>query len=303
MSQIDLSIVVPVFNNASTLDELIDRLVAVLEPLPFSFEMIFVDDGSSDGSLELLRRRAGRDPRIRPFALARNFGSQAAACAGFDLARGERVVCLDADLDNRPEDVPALLAPLERGYDLVCGYREDAATRRWSRRLPSALMNAYVRRRTGHSIRDVGCGMRAFRAHVVRDLAAEGERRRLLTPLFLQRARRMIEVPIRQGAGREAGGHSFLTLLAIAADYYLLTARRPFLITGLASAAAVGAGALLLLFGPRLWGLVIAAAGLLGLPLSLLGEYTQRLYALSQNPPYYQLRDDDEERSAAGEAE
>src|SRR4051794_39499103 len=190
MSEPDLSVIVPVYNNASTLTELIDRLVAVLEPTGRSFELIFVDDGSLDESLALLRARAARDPRIRPFALVRNFGSQAAACAALDQVRGRHVVSLDADLENRPEDIPALLAPLEQGYDLVCGYREDRAAPRLTRRLPSALMNAYIRWRTGTTVRDLGCGMRAVQTWVVRGLASEGEGRRLLTPLILGRARR-----------------------------------------------------------------------------------------------------------------
>jgi len=171
---IELSIVVPVYNNAETLDELIDRVTAVLEPVGITFELVFVDDGSRDGSLRILERRADGDRRIRPFALVRNFGSQSAACAGFDLVRGHWVVMLDADLENCPEDIPALLAPLREGYDLVCGYREHRDAPWLTRRLPSTLMNAYVRRQTGTHIRDVGCGMRACEAWVVKGLEAEG---------------------------------------------------------------------------------------------------------------------------------
>src|SRR5436190_1934880 len=158
---VELSVVVPVYNNADTLDELIDRLIAVLDPMAIPFELIFVDDGSRDASLRVLERRADRDPRIRPSALVRNFGSQSAACAGFDLVRGRWVAMLDADLENCPEDIPALLAPLREGYDLVCGYRENRDAPWLTRRLPSRLMNAYVNRQTGTHLHDVGCGMRA----------------------------------------------------------------------------------------------------------------------------------------------
>ena len=291
MNAVDLSVVIPVYNNAATLDELIDRLFAVLTPLLLSVEIIFVDDGSRDASLSILRGRAAGDPRIRPFALVRNFGSQVAVCAGFDLVRGRRVIAMDADLENCPEDIPALLDPLDRGYDLVCGYRENRRAPWLTRRLPSWLMNAYVRRQTGTSIRDLGCGMRGFQSWVVRDLEAEGENRRLLTPLFLRRARTVIEVPLRQGAIRKSSGHSFLTLLGMALDYYMLTARRPFLISGLVSAAAAASGGVMLLLGPRLAGLVITASGFVGGLLSLLGEYCQRLYQLSQGVPFYKLQD------------
>ncbi len=291
MNAVDVSVVIPVYNNASTLDELIDRLIATLTPMQCSFEIIFVDDGSRDASLSILRGRAAREPRIRPFALVRNFGSQAAVCAGFDLVRGRRVVAMDADLENCPEDIPALLEPLDRGYDLVCGYREDRRAPWLTRRFPSWLLNAYVRRQTATRIRDVGCGMRGFQSWVIRDLEAEGEKRRLLTPLFLRRARTVAEVPLRQGARRQASGHSFLTLLGIALDYYMLTARRPFLISGLVSAATAVAGVALIFVGPRLAGLVLTASGLLGGLLSLLGEYCQRLYQLSQGVPFYKLQD------------
>ncbi len=300
---IELSAVVPVYNNAETLDELIDRTIAVLEPMGIEFEIIFVDDGSRDGSLRILERRADRDPRIRPYSLVRNFGSQSAACAGFDLVRGRYVVTLDADLENCPEDIPALLAPLREGYDLVCGYREHRDAPWLTRRLPSRLMNVYVCRQTGTNIRDVGCGMRACEAWVIKNLEAEGEGRRLLTPLFLRRARRVTEVPLRPTVNRTPPGHSFLSLLAISLDYYMLTARRPFLVSGSISVVAVAAGMLMLAVGPRLAGLVVTASGLLGGLLSLIGEYCQRLYQLGQGVPFYELRDREGDRARARAAE
>jgi len=290
MSGIDLSVVIPVYNNAATLDELLDRIVAVLEPMGLAFEIILVDDGSRDRSLAILESRAAADPRIRPFAMVRNFGSQSAACAGFDQVRGRLAMCMDADLENLPEDIPALLEPLDDGYDLVCGYRETRSSPWLTRRLPSMLLNAYVRRQTGTQIRDVGCGMRGFRAWVVKDLESEGEGRRLLTPVFLRRAHRVTEVPLRHGRTTAPGGHSFLTLLGIAVDYYMLTARRPFLVSG--SFAALGAmvGGALLASGAGTNGLVVTSASLLGGLLSLVGEYCQRLYQLGQGVPFYKLR-------------
>src|SRR5438105_7539589 len=299
MATVELSVVVPVYDNADTLDELIDRLIAVLDPMGIPFELIFVDDGSRDGSLRTLERRADRDPRIRPSALVRNFGSQSAACAGFDLVRGRWVAMLDADLENSPEDIPALLAPLRQGYDLVCGYRENRDAPWLTRRLPSRLMNAYVNRQTGTPLHDVGCGMRACEAWVVKGLEAEGEARRLLTPLFLRRARRVTEVALRPAPKRTPPGHSFFTLLAIALDYYMLTARRPFLVSGTLSLGAAVVGTVMLAVGPRLPGLVVAASGLLGGLLSLVGEYCQRLYQLGQGVPFYELRDRDAERARA----
>jgi glycosyltransferase involved in cell wall biosynthesis len=301
VSNVDLSVVVPVYDNAGTLDELIDRTLATLDPLPLSFELIFVDDGSRDASWEVLRRRSARDPRIRAYAQKRNFGSQSAICAGFDLVRGKRTVCMDADLENFPEDIPALLAALDRGHDLACGVRERREGSTLRRKIPSALFNAFVRRQIGTTVRDIGCGMRAMDSHVVHDLAAEGEKRRLITPLLIRRARSVVEVPIRHQPSGAPGGHSFLTLLGIAFDFYLLTARRPFLVAGLVAAGAlavglacIAAGLLGAGFATGLVGLVLAVGGLLGGLISILGEYVQRSYQIGQGLPFYDLRPDDE---------
>lgn len=305
MPEIELTVVVPVFNNADTLDPLLDRLVDTLDDLAISFEIVAVDDGSEDAGPDILRRRAEADPRIRPRSLTRNFGSQAALCAGFDLARGSRVACIDADLENFPEDLPALLAALDRGFDLACGVRTQRQSPTWRRRLPSQLLNAYVRHRTGTRIRDIGCGMRAMEARVVRNLGLEGEARRLLTPLLLRRARSVVEVPIRHAPRPRQGGHSFVSLLGIALDFYLLTARRPFVVAGIASmatfaigialclAAAIGAG-----LGWLLTGAVAMATGFLGAILCLVGEYAQRLYQLEQGLPFYELRREESEQFA-----
>jgi hypothetical protein len=152
-------------------------------------------------------------------------------------------------------------------------------------------MNRYVRRQTGTHIQDYACGMRGFQAWVVRDLESAGEARRLLTPLFLQRARLVTEVPLSRGVKHKSGGHSFLSLLGIAADYYMFTARRPFLISGLISVGAFGLAIVLILSGATLEGLVLIVGSLFGTLLSLVGEYCQRLYLLSQGTPFYELRD------------
>jgi glycosyltransferase involved in cell wall biosynthesis len=298
MSSVDVSVIVPVYNNAATIEELIDRLVVVLEAQQVSFELIFVDDFSRDASLAILQRRAAGDPHVRVFALSRNFGNQAASSAACEQARGRRVVHLDADLENLPEDIPRLLDPLERGYDLVCGYRENRRAPWLTRRLPSRLVNLYVRRQTGTDLRDVGCGLRAFDARLIHNLAAEGEGRRMLMGVLLRRARRVAQVPVRHHPRLGRSEHSFLRLLAIALDYFMLTAQRPFLITGLLSTAALLLGLVLLAFRPRLAGLLLAGIGGLGGLLSLIGQYAQRLYQLGQGMPFYQLRDlDAEERS------
>jgi hypothetical protein len=160
------------------------------------------------------------------------------------------------------------------------------------RRLPSRLLNAYVRRQTGTTVRDVGCAMRAMESHLIHDLESEGEKRRLVTPLLLKRAHAVAEVPIRHKPKEAPGGHSFLSLLGIAMDYYLLTARRPFLVSGLLSGLVVAVAGVAFVLGEGMVGLVLLASGLLGGLLSLIGEYAQRIYQIGQRLPFYQLRRD-----------
>jgi len=295
-AELELSIVVPVYNNARTLDELIDRIVRVVDDLGLDTEIIFVDDGSTDSSAQLLQDRGRLDPRIRVLRLARNFGSQAALCCGFDHVRGKRTVCLDADLENFPEDIPALLHALERGHDLACAVREKRRSSWLRRRLPSALLNAYVQRSTGKNVRDIGCGMRAMDSTLAQGLAAEGEKRRLLSPLLIERSRSFVEVPVRHGVNPWPGGHTFLSLLAIASDFFLLSSGRPFLVTGVFSAILACLGAFVIVaawlrgeFGLALAGSIIAIGAALGALMSLIGEYVQRIYLLQQGRPFYAL--------------
>lgn len=301
MNTPELSVVVPVYNNAATLEELIDRIVQVLGERGMEFEIILVDDGSSDRTPEILAQLAAADARIRPYALTRNFGSQAAICAGFDLVRGRRTVCLDADLENYPEDIPLLLDALDRGHDLACGVREQRSDSLLQRRLPSALLNAYVRHRIGTTVRDIGCGLRAMDSQVIHNLASEGEGRRLITPLLLKRSKSVVEVPIRHRPKVEPGGHSFLTLLGITLDFYLLSARRPFLLSSIASVLIFAVGWPLLFIAwmaaapsLALAALLLLAAGFVGTLLSLVGEYVQRIYQLDQHVPFYELKKDDD---------
>lgn len=304
MSTPDLSVVVPVFNNATTLPSLLDRQIRVLEGLGTSFEMIFVDDGSRDGSLAVLQARAADDPRIRVFPLVRNFGGQAAVCAGFDQVRGRRTVLMDADLENLPEDIPKLLAALDDEHDLVCGVRVDRRDSWLWRRLPSKLMNAYVRRQTETRVRDIGCAFRAMDSRIVQNLGAEGEHRRMLSPLLLRRARSVVEVPVRHEPKEARGGHSFLSLLGIAMDYYLLTAKRPFLVTGVLSGLTllVGLATVVFSLGAQLMpGLVLGVGGGLGAIASMVGEYVQRSYQIGQGLQYYKLQEPDKTDDARSE--
>lgn len=289
MSELKCSVVVPVYNNESTLEELAARIVSAVESTGISFEIVFVDDGSTDRSNRILRELAAKDGRIGLVVLDRNYGGQPAVCAGFERVRGEWVVALDADLDNAPEDIPAMLAPLREGYDLVCGYRTERRAPLIGRQLPSRLLNAYVWRRTGRRVRDLGCGMRAFAAPIVKDLAAEGDARRLLTPLFLRRAKRVAEVPIRSASTGAESGYSYIALAAIALDYFVLT--EPYLFVWTATAGVLLGGFAL---GAMLCGHVFGALAAFGVSVavvtcSLIGILAQRIYGVVSGNPYFRV--------------
>src|SRR4051812_3092810 len=171
----DLSIVIPLFNEEGTIDELHRRLTAVLAAIGRPYEIVFVDDGSSDGTYFALCALGAGDPSIRLIKLARNYGQTAALAAGFDRAAGEVIVAMDGDLQHAPEDLPRLLAKLDEGYDIVSGWRERRVDNYWTRRLPSRVANWLVAKLSGVDLHDFGTTFKAYRAHVVKRIALYGD--------------------------------------------------------------------------------------------------------------------------------
>jgi glycosyltransferase involved in cell wall biosynthesis len=304
---VDVTIVVPVYNNAQTLDELCRRMVRVMEARGGSFEVIFVDDGSRDDSWEILMKLGRADARVRTLRLARNFGQPAALCAGLERMKGEAVVTIDADLQNFPEDIPKLLDEIERGHDLVSGYRVNRNDPLFTRRLPSRFLNLLVRFVTGVKLRDYGCGLNAARVHVARAIKHHGEMRRFVKPLAVLLAGSVSEVPV-QHVKRDQGGstYSFSSLVGVQFDFFTSFSRKPFQVIGLAGVFFFvvgflgGVTYLVLRFGAhigpdiRVQALLLLAM-VLGLQLSvlgLLGEFILRVYHLTQGQPFYVVREE-----------
>jgi glycosyltransferase involved in cell wall biosynthesis len=194
-SRPDLSIVIPVYNERESLELLITELRSVLGSLERSWEIVFVDDGSTDGSHDELSSLARDDARIVALRLRRNSGKAAALDAGFRAVRGRFVVTMDADLQDDPRSIPALLAKLDEGFDLVSGWkvrRRDP----WSRRMLSRIFNGVTGRLTGVSLHDMNCGIKALRAEVVRDLTLYGDHHRFIPVLAHQHGFRVSELPV-----------------------------------------------------------------------------------------------------------
>src|SRR5262245_60809025 len=192
-----LSIVVPLFNEAATVEELHRRLAAVMFGLGLPSEIIYVDDGSSDGTAEALMSLAARDPQARVIQLARNYGQTAALAAGFDAAAGAVIVAMDGDLQHEPEEIPKLLAKLQEGYDIVSGWREQRVDNLWTRRLPSKIANWLMAKLSGVALHDFGTTFKAYRAHVIKRIQLSGDLHRFIPALASWGGARIAEVPIR----------------------------------------------------------------------------------------------------------
>jgi len=191
-----LSIVVPLFNEVATLDELNRRLTAVLFVIGVASEIVYVDDGSSDGTADALERIAGRFAQVRVISLAKNYGQTAALAAGFDAAAGEVVVAMDGDLQHAQEEIPKLLAKLNEGYDIVSGWREQRVDNLWTRRLPSRIANWLMAKLSGVSLHDFGTTFKAYRAPVIKRIRLYGDLHRFIPALASWNGARIAEVPI-----------------------------------------------------------------------------------------------------------
>ncbi len=192
----DLSIVVPIFNEEENVSDLHREVVAALETCAIEYELILVDDGSTDGSLRLLREIAAGDSRVKVISFRRNFGQTAAMAAGFDAASGRVVVPLDGDLQNDPADIPKLLAKIDEGFDVVSGWRRDRKDAFINRTLPSILANRFISGMTGIRLHDYGCTLKAYRREVLDGINLYGEMHRFVPALVSQFGARVTELPV-----------------------------------------------------------------------------------------------------------
>jgi glycosyltransferase involved in cell wall biosynthesis len=195
-----LSVVIPIHDEEESIPYLYQRLTAVLSDMGYPYELIAVDDGSHDRSFALLRDLARDDRRLRVVRLRRNFGQTAGFAAGFDRARGQVVVTIDADLQNDPADIPAMLEKLGQGYDVVSGWRKNRQDAYWSRLLPSMIANRLISAVTGLRLHDYGCSLKLYRREVVQDLQLYGEMHRFLPAIASWQGVAVAEMPVHHEA-------------------------------------------------------------------------------------------------------
>jgi Glycosyl transferase family 2 len=296
-----LSVVIPLFNEQGTIGELYSRLTSVLKALGRNYEVVFVDDGSTDGTYLGLSAIEVGDEAVRVVKLARNYGQTAALAAGFDVARGAVLVAMDGDLQHAPEDLPRLVAKLDEGYDVVSGWRERRVDNYWTRRLPSRFANWMIAKSSGVAIHDFGTTFKAYRAPMVKQIALYGDLHRFIPALATLHGARIAEVPIANVQRPQNRSHYGLSRVwRVMAD--LITVRfllryltRPLHIfgpLGFTSLAAGGAGGLyvmatkaisgapvFLAHGPLLLlSAVLIQSGILLLGLGVLAEILARIY-------------------------
>lgn len=192
----ELSVVVPVYDEAENIKLLTNRLLAVLPGMERSFEIIFVDDGSRDGTNSSLQAIAEKISQVKTIRFRRNFGQTAALAAGFQYAAGDIIVTMDGDLQNDPDDIPKVVAKLEQGYDVVSGWRKDRKDAFMKRTLPSRIANKLISAVSGVSLHDYGCSLKAYRADIAKSLPLYGEMHRFIPALAGIEGARIAELPV-----------------------------------------------------------------------------------------------------------
>jgi len=298
----DVSLVVTLYNEVDSLAELYRRTVATLDPGPRSYELIFVDDGSTDGTFAALERLHGDDPRVRAVRFKRNFGQHPAMHAGLSRARGDIVVTMDGDLQNAPEDIPRLLEAVEAGNDVASGRRE-ARHDSWGRTLPSRLINGMLRRFTGVEISDFGCAFNAYRRDAVEPMLGSIGKQKFTKALVLSGGARVVEVDVAHAPRQGASRYSPLRLTRLALHVLAGFWPQPIQWIGVAlgvvcSLLALGLGAYGIAYwvgesnfpGPLFGGVaVLFVLGIQGFILALVGEYLGRIQRDVEGRPLYTI--------------
>ena len=193
---IDCSVVVPLYNESAVVQELYERLTKTLAATGLYYELIFIDDGSSDDTLQLLRKIVAGDSKVVVIELRRNFGQTPALAAGFDVARGQIIISMDGDLQHLPEEIPIFLEKLNEGYDVVSGWRKNRVDNLLVRKIPSRIANWLASKISGVDIHDFGTTFKAYRREVIEELHLYGEMHRFIPALLSQSGAKIIEIPI-----------------------------------------------------------------------------------------------------------
>ena len=308
---VDLSVVIPLYNEAPNIPELYRELRSALEATGRTYEIILVDDGSTDETYALIEGLHADDPLVVVVQLRRNFGQTAAFAAGFAKARGQMIVTLDGDLQNDPSDIAPLLAKLDEGYDIVCGWRQDRKDPWLTKVLPSKIANWLISVTTGVHLHDYGCSLKVLRSEVVKPLRLYGELHRFIPAIASEQGVRIAELvvnhrPRQHGLSKYGLSRTVRVVFDLVTVKFLLSySTRPLqmfgplgLVLGLAGVAVVGYLGYIRLFagqsiGERpllLLGILMLSTGVQLITIGLLAELQARTYHESQGKPIYVVR-------------
>ncbi len=308
---LDLSLVVPVYNEEDNILPLYHRVVEALDPHGLAFEIILVDDGSQDRSLARLRELVELDVRVVVVELRRNFGQTAAMAAGIDEAKGEYVVTIDADLQNDPGDIPLLLERAREGFDIVSGWRKDRKDDFVSRTLPSQIANRVISSVTGTHLHDYGCTLKVYRRDALKGLNLYGEMHRFLPALVARHGAKIDEIPVRHhprlhGVSKYGIGRTFKVILDLFTVKFLAGySTKPIYVFGGFGLLLFGAGLLVtavMIYAKFVHGVsmiltplpnlsaMLVILGVQSVMMGLVAELVIRTYHESQNKKIYSVR-------------
>ena len=308
----ELSVIIPLYNEEENVRPLLERLFAQLTALPFSFEVLVIDDGSTDGSYLVLQREAAARPQLKVIRFRRNYGQTAAMMAGIDFSSGRTLISIDADLQNDPADIPTLLAKLDEGFDVVSGWRKDRKDARFRRTLISRIANRVISTISGVRLNDYGCTLKAYRSDVVKGIKLYGEMHRFIPIYARWMGARVTEVPVQHHPRtRGVSKYGLERVVKVILDMIVVKFLdrhfvKPIYVFGSVGLAAIALSfvTLALAIGLRLWAgisLILTPLPLLSALLFLIGttsilmgliaEMTVRTYFESQHRPPYLIRE------------
>jgi glycosyltransferase involved in cell wall biosynthesis len=312
-SNIDCSVVVPLYNEEAVINELYNRLTKTMSETGLYYELVFVDDGSTDNTLELIKDITSKDSKVVAVELRRNFGQTPALAAGFDVARGQIIVSMDGDLQHAPEEIPKFLEKIEAGYDVVSGWRKHRVDNLLMRKIPSKAANWLASKISGVDIHDFGTTFKAYKRQIIQELNLYGEMHRFIPALLSRSGAKIIEIPIKNIV-RPKGSSSYGLSRTFRVVFDLITLRfllgyitKPLHFFGRAAMWCIVASVLIggyILFDKFYYNVPILAAhaplaglsavlllvGLIFIATGLIGEMISRVYFESTNKKIYSVR-------------
>jgi len=309
-NKLDLSIVIPIFNEEKNINELCSRLIKALDEVDKTYEIIFVDDGSVDGSFDLLKRVASHNKKVKVIRFVRNFGQTAAMSAGINASKGDILISMDGDLQNDPADIKNLLVKLDEGYDVISGWRKNRQDK-LSRKLPSRIANQIISIVSGVHLHDYGCSLKAYKREIIKEIKLYGEMHRFIPIYASWQGAKIAEIPVLHDA-RRFGKSKYGISRIVKVILDLITVKfmgsyvtKPIYVFGVIGLISIGVGSVIAIFvlvralffqGEWVSPLILIAffvlsMGVLSILIGLLAEISVRTYFESQDKPPYVIKE------------